>query len=317
MTGDSITCGTTLTGGSSVCGTGTNASNAYWSTAVSSTTNTYIPAVYGIPGAFVQQQIAYAPTVYDPLCVSSAGRSIATLFEGTNNFLTVAQTYSFVASLEAAWVSTMKAAGCRTILISPLSRQSTDGVGTTYDTDIIGLAALMRNLGVADAFIDMGTDPAFGAVGAYANPSALCSGGNCFNDGIHPSAAGHVRIGLAIACAVNALDGSSPAAMNQIAITATSGTLACADGGRNFNAVGGSINWTLPTAMYQTGRKVRYCNITPSGSNTVTLTAPSDFPFNNVSGATTKTISAGACLNLEATWNGLTTSSTGAFWKTF
>lgn len=150
---------------------------------------------------------------------------------------------------------------------------------------------------------------------ASGSQSLTVTGNTYTIDGTHPTAtAGYNRVGAAVACIINGMDGSSPSQMNPTTVTASS-TATCADGGRLIDATAGNVVYTLPTAMYQTGRKVRYCNVTPSGTNTVTLAAPSDFPFNNISGNTSITISANTCSNLEATWNGLTTTSTGAYWR--
>ena len=68
--------------------------------------------------------------------------------------------------------------------------------------------------------------------------------------------------------------------------------------------------------MYQTQRVIKRCNYTPgTTSNTVTLQAPSDYPFNNVTGSTTLAIPQNTCVNLQAVFNG-STSTPGNYWAT-
>ena len=311
-TGDSITCGQTLTGGTTTCGTGSVASNAYPALVPGSTTNSYTAKNYGVPGAYVQQQISSAPYVYAPFCNTTAGQSVASLMEGTNNFLTAGVTAAQVFALQSSWVNLMKGYGCRTMLFAMLSRTGNAASSVTFDTQKNAMNAALRSgwkTTGAHAFVDFGSDPLLGADGAYANTSN-------FADGIHPTAAMQVRMAAAVACLINAIDGSSPQAMNQVALMTASATLSCADGGRLLDATANAVNYTLPSAMYMTGRQVRYCNVTHSGTNTATLTAPSDFPFNNTAGSTSVAVAQGACVNLEATFNGSTTAP-GNYWRTF
>jgi hypothetical protein len=309
--GDSQTCGTGLTS-TPACNVGTYSPLAHPTIAVANTTvNSYNVQNFGIPGEYIQGQLAALPSVYCPFANTIDGVSNASIQEGTNNFLTSGVTAAQVWAFMAAWGHNAAACGFRPIVNTMSSRGGNDANGTSYDTDMVTLNGLIRanwkSAGFA-AVWDGGTWPAYGAVGAAGNATN-------FPDTIHYSAAIQSTQGISEACLADHLDGSSPGNMNPIAVT-SSRTLTCADGGLNVNAVGGNVNLTFLTAQFLTDLPIRICNITPSGSNTVTATAPSDFTFNNVSGATTKTVSAGTCVNFVSTWNGLTTSSTGGFWKT-
>lgn len=310
--GDSITCGSGI-GGSPACATGTTSSLSYTTTVPASTNNTYVSLNFGVPGAYVQQQIASSPYGYAPLCKSQKGSSIAVLFEGTNNYLTSGVTAAQIFALQTAWTRILKNAGCRVILAGMLSRTgNVAGGATTYDAAKNDLNALMRSgwqQAGADGFVDFGAVPNLGKDGAYANATYFQG------DGIHPTLASQPIMSTAFANEINSIDGSSPSSMNQTPLTGT-GTLTYADGGRLFDATTGNVNWTLPSAQAQTGRSVRYCNVTTSGSNTVTITAPPDFTFNNDGVTTTITIAKGTCSTLSSTWNGITGSTTGDYWRT-
>lgn len=313
FTGDSITCGTGLTGGSSICGTGTVASNAYPGLIAGGgyTTNTYAVRNFGIPGAYVQQQIASAPYSYAPLCTTTQGQSIGSLFEGTNNFLTAGVTAGQIFFLQASWINLLRSAGCRAILIDMISRGGVDGGGTvTLDADKDLLNTTMRNgWGNTGAvgLVDLGADPHIGCDGCYNNATYI------LGDHTHPTAAGQVVIANAVACIVNAVDGSSPQHLNPIKIVASSYTTNCGDGGIIADASSSEVDITLNSALWQTGRIITICNNTITGTYSVLLHAPSDYPFGNVTGATLITLPNNSCDQFQSTYNGNNTTP-GDYW---
>ena len=168
--------------------------------------------------------------------------------------------------------------------------------------------------------MDVGSDPLLGATGVSQNPgnSACNAGGtivaSCyfFWDNLHLYTAGHTRMAQALACVLNGVDGSNAANMNGTVLTANA-ALTCADGGRYADPTNGAVTLTLWSAMWQTGREISYCNVSSSSANALTLTAPADFPFSNVSGRTAVTISPNSCLRFRATFNG-NVASPGNYW---
>jgi lysophospholipase L1-like esterase len=299
--GDSITCGQGLG-----CGTGVYSTSAYPSLTPAQTTvhTNYTAQNYGVPGAYVQQQVVAAPYTMGPYCNSSYGQSIAFLMEGTNNIAFSSVSAQGVADLNWAWVNKVPP-GCRVgILTGILGNSVADATMQAYWQ----VLRAQRKANRVQVFVDLGSDPHWGQNGAESNTTYYQG------DATHPTAVGQAEIAVATGCVIDAADGTSPGAMDPSFITATSGTFTCAQGGENLNAVGGSINYTLHSAEWMTGNLVQYCNVTPSGSNTVTLTAPSDFPFNNVSGSTTISVAAGTCANFAATFNNAPTAP-GDFWQ--
>jgi hypothetical protein len=79
------------------------------------------------------------------------------------------------------------------------------------------------------------------------------------------------------------------------------------------DTAGGNVVVNLMTALYQTGVIKKYCNNSSSGSNTLTINAPSDYPFNNISGSTSITVPQNTCKEFESTLVSLQTG--GNFWR--
>jgi lysophospholipase L1-like esterase len=308
--GDSITCGFGLSG----CTGGGTSTLSYPALVPALLTNTYTSQNYGIPAALVQQQIITAPATYQPLCNTASGQTIASLMEGTNNFQgTSVATAASVFQLNVAWGRLMKTAGCRYTFIAMISRTGNANNGAiTYDAAKNNLNAVFRSgwaQSGANGFVDVGADPHLGCDGCYSN-STYFQG-----DGIHPTAAGQTILANADACIINGMDGSSPQLPNPTPITASTYTATCSDGGLIADTSSNNITITLNSALWQTGRVVQVCNNSASGSNALTVAAPSDFPFDNILGRTTATIANHSCQQWQAMFNGNTTTP-GDFWQT-
>lgn len=319
--GDSVTCGANLSGcagGSGADpGLGTASSLAYPSKLVG-LTNTYQITNYGAAGAASMNGLVNLPWFVAPLLNNNAtGKPFAYISLGSNNIpLGAANAQGTWSSLEGI-VRAIKsiAPGARIVMETLTSRT---GTGDANKNAIaVFQRANYKQAGV-DALVDVATDLLVGQDGTYANPNPTgCTVAACFQgDGIHPTAQGQVQKGLIASCGINWIDGSSPSNPNPTPITAATYTTTCSDGGLQFNAVSNSIVATLNSARWQTNREIKLCNVTSSGVNTVTLTAPSDFPFNNVTGSTTIVLTAGSCSNLIATFNGITGSGVGVYWRT-
>lgn len=313
--GDSITCGY-QSGGSPQCvqqptpwTAGSASSNAF--TNHLTLDQTFAIQNFGAVGAQVQQQIAAAPQLYSPFCQTQSGNSIAMLFEGTNNggINTPAQTWA----LTTSWAQTMHAAGCKTIYIGMISRGgSFSGLGGgTYENFRYAYNALARaNWKQAgfDAFVDSDADPFLGCTSCFSNTTYY------LGDQIHLTAAGQLKLALEVQQAINVTsNGSSITNPNPTVITASTYTFAYEDGAITFNTAANNINATLLSAQWQSGRIIQACNTSTSGTNTLTLTAPSDYPFNNVSGFTSVIVPNGSCQKFQATF--VTGTPNGDFWS--
>jgi hypothetical protein len=310
--GDSITCGFAA-GGSPPCATGTVFSQGTTSSN-SFTNHLVLDQAFGInnfgqPGAQVQQQVAAASQIYSPFCGTQYGSSVAVLFEGTNNggVTTPAQTWNYAVS----WAQTLHAAGCKTIYVGMISRGGTIS-GGTYETFRYAYNALARaNWKQAgfDAYVDSDADPFLGCTGCNANTTYFT------NDVTHPTATGQLKLAAEVQAGINYLTaGSTPANPNPTVITASTYTSIYEDGGLIFNTAGNNIVDTLTSAQWMSGRIISRCNTSTSGTNTLTITAPSDYPFNNVTGNTTVVVPNNTCQKFQATYLSGSPSN-GDFWR--
>ena len=318
--GDSILCGYGLSTGKCTTGNAGTESSAFLGQTVPLLNNTYQPVNFGVPSAYLQDSIAAAPVLVDPLAQSFVGQNLAVLQTGTNNFNT-ATTYPFVWGLQASWAAGRAVAGARPVLMGIPSRTGANcNGGQNCDAVVQAMNALQRQSWKSSkflAYVDLGSDPLLGATGAFQNQ--IAAGTNCaasstqmfFQDGLH-LCGGHTEIAKALACVLNGLDGTNSANMGGATLTANS-TLACADGGRYADPTSGAVNLSLWSAMWQTGREIGYCNVSSSTSNALTLTAPGDFPFSNVSGRTTVTVAPNSCVRFRATFNG-NVAAPGNYW---
>jgi hypothetical protein len=302
--GDSITCGFGLAG----CGPGAASSLAY-PFKLTGLTKTYQVQDFGQSGALVQSQIADIPWIYGPQSKSATGSSIVSLLEGTNNVANGA-TASSTWDLNVAWLKQEASYGARTLLLGMISRGSGMSCCDVVKNTLAGFMRAGWKSAGAGAFIDLTADPVVGEDGASANTT------NFQSDKVHPTAAGQARIALAVSCGINWLDGSTPEQPNPATITTSTYMAGCSDGGLLADATANAVNITLNSAMWQTGRIINVCNVTPSGTNAVTLTAASDAPFNNAVGSTAVTVVPGSCTRLMAMFNG-NTASPVEYWRTF
>lgn len=321
--GDSILCGYALDDGiCTTAGAGTSP-NAYLTQAAALLNNPYTAVNYGVPSAYLQDNVAAAPVLVDPQCGGVLGQSFFVEEAATNNFNSSAATYAQVWGLQAATAANRAQAGCRPVLVGMVSRGGVQpGSGASYDAVAQGMNAVQRS-GWKNtkylAYVDVGSDPVLGATGANANPGVSgCSSGvqsACyfFRDNLHLYTAGHARMAQALACVLNGVDGSNAGNFNATSITVASTTLGCGDGGRYLDPTSNAVNVTLWSAMWQTGREIAYCNVSSSTANAATLTAPADFPFNNVSGKTSLTVAPNSCVKLRAVFNG-NVSAPGNYW---
>jgi len=302
--GDSITCGFGLSG----CGPGTASSLAY-PFKLTGLSKTYQVQDFGQSGALVQSQIADIPWIYGPESKSATGSSIVSLMEGTNNVGSGA-TASSTWDLNVAWLKQEASYGARTLLLGMVSRGSGTSCCDAVKNTFAGFMRAGWKSAGAGAFIDLTADPIVGEDGASANTTYFQG------DKVHPTAAGQARIALAVSCGINWLDGSTPEQPNPVPVASATYAATCSDGGLLADATANAVNITLNSAMWQTGRILSVCNVSSSGTYAVTLTAPSDAPFNSATGSSAVTVAPGSCSRLMSMFNG-NTAAPVEYWRTF
>lgn len=309
--GDSITCGFASAGTPSCVAQatpyvpGTNSSSAYEYNL--SLEQAFGINAFGTPSAMIEQQSAAASVLYAPLCYTQKGQSIASLFEGTNNF-SVGESAALTWSYAAGWSKLMHSFGCKTIFIAMISRGQPSGV-EAFKVAYDAIARANWKQAGFDAFVDMEADPFMGCLNCNTNGTYFST-----TDLTHPTPAGHLKIAAAVSATVNYVsNGSSPGNPNPVIVTAATYTSTFDDGGLIFDTTANNIIDTLTTAQWQSGREISRCNNTVSGSHTLTITAPSDFPFNNVSGSTTVTIANNTCQRFQSTY--IAGTPNGDYWR--
>jgi hypothetical protein len=199
--------------------------------------------------------------------------------------------------------------GFKTIVATPISRANG---GTSQDPtvkDVLG--PLIRQYAVpggCDAVADFAGNPIVGADGAYSNTTYYQS------DTTHLTATGQASIIAPMAShAIDQVTGSNPQNCDPTVVTASTYTSVASDGCKVFNTASNSITDTLPSAIGYTGRVIRRCNNSLSGSNTLTIAAPSDTPFNNVTGSTSVTVPNNSCKDFKAML--ISVSAAGEYWE--
>jgi len=310
--GDSITCGL-FSAGTPICHTapnpyvpGTTSSSAYENNLTLE--QTFAIQAFGTPTAVIEQQAAAASVLYAPLCYTQQGQSIASLFEGTNNVL-IGESPATTWSYAAGWTKLMHSFGCKTVFISMISRGQPATTAEAFKTAYTAIARANWKQAGFDAFIDMESDPFMGCFQCYNNATYFVP-----SDLTHPTPAGHLKIAAAVSATINYLsNGSTPGNPNPVIVTAATYTSTFDDGGLIFDTTANNIIDTLTSAQWMSGRTISRCNNTHSGSNTLTITAPSDFPFNNVSGSTTVTVANNTCKTFQSTY--IAGTPNGDYWR--
>jgi hypothetical protein len=202
--------------------------------------------------------------------------------------------------------------GYKTIVATPISRATAGTSNDTADKDTLGPLirqyAVSGGSGGCDAVADFAGDPRVGADGAYSNTTWYQS------DTTHLTAAGQASvIGPMASHAIDQVTGSTLTNCDPNVVTSATYTSVASDGCKVFNTASNSITDTLPSAIGYTGRVIRRCNNSLSGSNTLTIAAPSDTPFNNVSGSTTVTVPNNACKDFKSTL--ISVTAAGEYWQ--
>jgi hypothetical protein len=242
---------------------------------------------------------------YSPLAQSN----VAFIWNGTNDVVTKGFTAQAALNSILTECNYQRRFGYKTIVATPISRATGGTSNDPADKDALG--PLIRQYAVSggcDVVADFAGDPRVGADGAYSNTTYYQG------DTTHLTAAGQASVIAPMAShAIDQATGSTLANCDPNVVTASTYTSVASDGCKVFNTAANSITDTLPSAVGYTGRIIRRCNNSLSGSNTLTLAAPSDTPFNNVAGTTTITVPNNTCKDFKSTL--ISVAAAGEYWQ--
>jgi hypothetical protein len=242
---------------------------------------------------------------YSPLAASN----IAFIWNGTNDVTTKGLTAQSALNAILTECNYQRRYGYKTIVATPISRANAGTSEDAADKDTLG--PLIRQYAVSggcDAVADFAGNPIVGADGAYSNTTYYQS------DTTHLTATGQASVIAPMAShAIDQVTGSTPQNCDPNVVTAATYTSVASDGCKVFNTASNSITDTLPSAIGYTGRVIRRCNNSLSGSNTLTIAAPSDTPFNNIAGTTTVTVPNNACKDFKSTL--ISVTAAGEYWQ--
>lgn len=293
-------------GDSLTAGTGTGIPYCTYLSSVLNGGSGYTYNVYGMAGYTAQNMRGFA-TGREILSFNRfAQNNITHVWEGTND-IAASISVSNITAYIASHVSLIKTA--RTTKI-PLVSISTMISRTGQDTGKNSLNLAIRSDPyklASDVLVDVAAIPQLGADGAFSNATYFQS------DGIHLTVAGYTLVANLVANSWNAYFGSNINNCDPTVITAATYTGLAADGCKQFDTGTNSIAYTLFPATGMTSRTIYACNVSTTGSNTLTLQAASGEYF-NASGTTSLTVAAGKCQQLRST---LVSASTGGdYWRT-
>jgi hypothetical protein len=272
-----------------------------------STNITYNVNNYGIGNITAGQNMSLLNYRERQTYAPNARSNISFIWNGTNDVATHGETAAQTVNYILSECQLMRSFGYKTIVATTISRANS---GTSVDATVKNpINALLRAqaLTACDVLADFAGNPLVGADGAYANTTYYQS------DTTHLTQTGQQNVIAPMAShAIDQATGSSIANCDPTVVTASTYTSVAADGCKVFNTASNSITDTLPSAVGYTNRVLRRCNNSLSGSNTLTIAAPSDNPFNGVSGTTTVTVPNNACKDFKGTL--ISPTAAGEYW---
>ena len=273
-----------------------------------STNITYNVVNYGIGNITAQQNMSLLPTREKPSYAPNAKSNISFIWNGTNDIATHGRTAQQTVDSILQECQLMHSFGFKTIVATTISRANS---GTSVDAAVknpINLLLRQQALNACDVLADFAGNPLVGADGAYASTTYYQS------DTTHLSQAGQQNVIAPIAShAIDQATGTSIANCDPGVVTASTYTSVAADGCKVFNTAGNAITDTLPSAIGYTNRIIRRCNNSLSGTNALTIAAPSDTPFNNIAGSATVTVPNNACKDFKGTL--ISPTAAGEYWQ--
>ncbi len=239
--GDSITYGYTLA----------NPATQAWPVLLSLTNQPgYSITNAGIPNIGAGSLAGAEPNRIAPYCHSAQGPVVAILFAGTNDVDAFGISPEGALGNIAAWVSKIKAAGCRAFVGTMVSRQSPGGDANKDALDALILSQY-KVIG-ADGVIDFAANPLLGADGASTNATYF------YADDIHPTAAGHVLLAQAASNALNYYFGANEASPH--GVTSLPYSMTAGDGEVSLAGLTNAGAVTLPDCTGQSGAVYRIHN---------------------------------------------------------
>ncbi len=273
-----------------------------------STNVTYNVVNYGIGNISAQQNMSLLPTREKPSYAPNAKSNISFIWNGTNDISTHGRTAQQAVDAILQECQLMHSFGFKTIVATTISRANS---GTSVDAVVknpINLLLRQQALNACDVLSDFAGNPLVGADGAYANTT------NYQGDTTHLTQAGQQNVIAPMAShSIDQATGSTPFNCDPTVVTAATYTSVAADGCKVFNTASNSITDSLPSAIGYTNRIIRRCNNSLSGSNTLTVSAPSDTPFNNIAGSTTITVLNNSCKDFKGTL--ISPTAAGEYWQ--
>ena len=272
------------------------------------TNTTYNVTNYGIGNITAQQNMSLLATREKAAYAPNSGVNISFIWNGTNDVATHGRTAQQAVTSILQECQLMHSFGFRTIVATTISRGLS---GTSEDATVknaINLLLRAQALTACDVLADFAGNPLVGADGAYANTTYYQA------DQTHLTQAGQQNVIAPIAShAIDQATGSTLANCDPNVVTAATYTSVAADGCKVFNTASNSITDTLPSAIGYTNRVIRRCNNSLSGANTLTIAAPSDAPFNDITGSTTITVPNNTCKDFKGTL--ISPTASGEFWQ--
>jgi hypothetical protein len=272
-----------------------------------STNITYNINNYGIGNITAGQNMSLLNYRERQTYAPNARSNISFIWNGTNDISTHGETAVQTVNYILSECRLMHSFGYRTIVATTISRENS---GVPMDATVknpINLLLRAQALSACDVLADFAGNPLVGADGAYANTTYYQS------DTTHLTQTGQQTVVAPMAShAIDEATGSTLANCDPNVVTAATYTSVAADGCKVFNTASNPITDTLPSAVGYTNRVIRRCNNSLSGSNALTLAAPSDSPFNGVAGTTSVTVPNNACKDFKGTL--VSPTAAGEYW---
>jgi hypothetical protein len=244
----------------------------------------------------------------------NARSNVSFIWNGTNDVASHGESAQTAVNYILSECNLMHSFGYKTIAATMISR-----TGNDPNKNAVNGLLRAQALTACDALADFAALPAVGADGANSGTIGTieaCPGAttNFQSDCIHLTQTAQQNLVAPMAShAIDQVTGSTPGNCDPNVVTAATYTSVAADGCKVFNASTNAIVDTLPSAVGYTNRVIKRCNNTLSGSNTVTIAAPSDNPFNGITGTTTVTVANNACKDFKGTL--VSASAGGAYWQ--
>lgn len=259
---------------------------------------------YGIGNITAGQNLSLLPSRERNSYAPNAYSNVSFIWNGTNDVATHGLTAQAAVNSILGECALMHSYGFKTIAATMISRGSSNDANKNTLNGLIRAQALTQ----CDAVADFAGNALVGADGAYSNTTYYQG------DGTHLTLTGQQNVIAPIAShAIDQVTGSTIANCDPTVVTASTYTSVASDGCKVFNTAANNITDTLPSAIGYTNRVIRRCNASSSGSYALTIAAPSDLPFNNVTGTVSIAVPNNTCKDFKGTL--VSASAAGEYWQ--